>query len=252
VLDDLTDQQLDTLRQLNDRDVRHALEVLGQLGAIRPSSDEESVKLTELALWALARRLGAPAPGDPVYQVKITMAEAAAPPVWRRLLVPAAIRLDRLHQVIQAAMGWQNSHLHVFSDGQTEYGRPDPELPFSDERTATLGDLLPRERSQARYTYDFGDNWEHKIVLEKQLAAEPGRVYPVCVAGAGACPPEDCGGAWGYEHLREVLADPISEEHEDMLAWLGLDKATDFDPHQFDIDHVNRMLAAVGGQPARQ
>jgi Plasmid pRiA4b ORF-3-like protein len=252
VLDDLTDQQLDTLRQLNDRDVRHALEVLGQLGAIRPSSDEESVKLTELALWALARRLGAPAPGDPVYQVKITMAEAAAPPVWRRLLVPAAIRLDRLHQVIQAAMGWQNSHLHVFSDGQTEYGRPDPELPFSDERTAALGDLLPRERSQARYTYDFGDNWEHKIVLEKQLAAEPGRVYPVCVAGAGACPPEDCGGAWGYEHLREVLADPISEEHEDMLAWLGLDKATDFDPHQFDIDHVNRMLAAVGGQPARQ
>jgi len=121
-------------------------------------------------------------------------------------------------------------------------------LLFADVR----GDLLPRERSQARYTYDFGDNWEHKIVLEKQLAAEPGRVYPVCVAGAGACPPEDCGGAWGYEHLREVLADPISEEHEDMLAWLGLDKATDFDPHQFDIDHVNRMLAAVGGQPARQ
>jgi hypothetical protein len=202
-----SEQQLDTLRHLNDRDVRHALEALGQFGAVRPS-DEESVELTELTLWAWHRQFGIPAPGELVYEVKITLAEVADPPVWRRLLVPAAIRLDRLHNVIQAAMGWQSSHLHVFSDGQTEYGRPDPELPFRDERTATLGDLLPREGSWARYTYDFGDDWKHEIVVEKRLAAEPGMAYPVCVAGEGACPPEDCGGAWGYEHLREVLADP--------------------------------------------
>ncbi|HZD00071.1 MAG TPA: plasmid pRiA4b ORF-3 family protein [Actinomycetes bacterium] len=245
VLDDLTDQQLATWRQLSDRDLRHALDVLQQLGAVR-SGDKASVELTELALWALGRRLGVPAPGDPVYQVKITLAEVDTPPVWRRLLVPAAIRLDRLHQVIQAVMGWQDYHLYVFSDGQTEYGRPDPELAFRDERSATLGDLIPRAGGRARYTYDFGDDWEHEIVVEKLLAAEPGVRYPVCVAGAGACPPEDCGGAWGYAQLREVLADPSSEEHEDMLAWLGLEKATDFDAHRFDVSKANRALSLVG------
>jgi len=112
--------------------------------------------------------------------------------------------------VIQAAMGWADYHLHVFSDGQTEYGRPDPELAFRDERRATLGDLILREGGGARYTYDFGDDWEHEIVVEKVLAAEPGVPYPGCVAGAGACPPEDCGGVWGYEHLREVLATPTT------------------------------------------
>jgi hypothetical protein len=245
VLDDLTDQQLATLRQLNDRDVRHALEVLGQLGAVR-FGDGESVGLTELARWALGRRLGAPTPGDPVLQVRITLAEVADPAVWRRLLVPAAIRLDRLHQVIQATMGWDNYHLHVFSDGRVNYGIPDPELAFRDERKATLHDLIPREGGRARYTYDFGDDWEHEILVEKLLVAEPGLRYPLCVAGEGACPPEDCGGAWGYAHLREVLADPASEEHDDLLAWLGLDKGTDFDPHRFDVEQANRALSLVG------
>src|SRR6266511_3908743 len=245
VLDDLTDQQLATLRQLNDRDVRHALEVLGQLGAVR-FGDGESVGLTELARWALGRRLGAPTPGDPVLQVRITLAEVADPAVWRRLLVPAAIRLDRLHQVIQATMGWDNYHLHVFSDGRVNYGIPDPELAFRDERKATLHDLIPREGGRARYTYDFGDDWEHEILVEKLLVAEPGLRYPLCVAGEGACPPEDCGGAWGYAHLREVLADPASEEHDDLLAWLGLDNGTDFDPHRFDVEQANRALSLVG------
>ncbi len=245
VLDDLTDQQLATLRQLNDRDVRHALEVLGQLGAVR-FGDGESVGLTELARWALGRRLGAPTPGDPVLQVRITLAEVADPAVWRRLLVPAAIRLDRLHQVIQATMGWDNYHLHVFSDGRVNYGIPDPELAFRDERKATLHDLIPREGGRARYTYDFGDDWEHEILVEKLLVAEPGLRYPLCVAGEGACPPEDCGGAWGYAHLRQVLADPASEEHDDLLAWLGLDNGTDFDPHRFDVEQANRALSLVG------
>jgi len=252
VLDDITDQQLTTVRQLTDRDVRHALEVLGQLDAVRPSVDGKSVELTELALWAWRRRLGAPAPGDSVYQVKITLAEVADPRVWRRVLVPAAMGLDRLHDVIQAAMGWLDYHLHVFSDDRTEYGVPDPELEFRDERAATVRDLLPRVGSWARYTYDFGDDWEHELVVEQQLAAEPNVAYPVCVAGVGVCPPEDCGGAWGYEHLREVLADPASEEHQDMLAWLELDKAGDFDPHRFDVDQTNRMLAAMGARRVRR
>ncbi len=245
VLDDLTDQQLATSRELNDRDMRHALDVLGQLGAVH-LDDETSVELTELALWALGRRLGAPAPDDPVYQVKITLAEVADPRVWRRLLLSATIRLDRLHQVIQAAMGWEDCHMHAFSDGRARYGRPDPELAFRDERKATLGDLITHARGRARYTYDFGDDWEHEIVVEKRLAAEPGMAYPVCVAGGGACPPEDCGGAWGYEHLREVLADPTSDEHDEMLDWLGLEKATDFDPHGFDVDKANRAVSLAG------
>jgi hypothetical protein len=252
VLDDLTKEQLTTVRQLTDRDVRHALEVLGQLGAVRHSADGNSVELTGLALWAWRRRLGAPARGELIYQVKITLAEVADPTVWRRVLVPAAMRLDRLHDVIQAAMGWLDYHLHVFSDGRTHYGVPDPELQFQDERAATVRDLLRRVGSRARYTYDFGDDWEHDIVVEQELTAEANVAYPVCVAGAGACPPEDCGGAWGHEHLREVLADPTSDEHQDMLAWLGLDKAGDFDPHRFDIDQANRALAAAAARQVRR
>jgi hypothetical protein len=244
VLDDATDQQLATWRLVNDRDVRHALEVLQQLGAVR-LSDRESVELSELALWTLARRLGAPAPGAPVFQVKITLANVDDPPVWRRLLLPADLRLDRLHQVIQAAMGWENCHMHVFADGRTRYGVPDPELGFRDERKAMLRDLIPREGGRAFYTYDFGDDWEHEVVVEKVLAAEPGVRYPVCVAGEGACPPEDCGGAWGYAHLREVLADPADPEHDELLAWLGLEKPADFDPSNFGVQQANRALTAV-------
>ena len=252
VLDGLTDQQLATVRKLTDRDVRHALEVLGQLGAVRPGVDGKSVELTGLALWAWRRRLGAPTPGELVYQVKITLAEVADPPVGRRVLVPAAMGLDRFHDVIQATMGWLDYHLHVFSDGRTQYGAPDPELQFRDERTATVRDLLPRAGSRARYTYDFGDDWEHEIVVEQELNAEANVAYPVCVAGAGACPPEDCGGAWSYEHLREVLADPASEEHQDMLMWLALGKAGDFDPYRFDIDQANRLLAAAAARQVRR
>jgi hypothetical protein len=245
VLDDLTDQQLAVLRELHDRDVRHALEVLLELGAVR-GGDAGAVELTELAWWALGRSSQVPAPGDPILQVKVILAGVADPPVWRRLLVPAAIRLDRFHRVLQVAMGWEDCHLHAFTDGRIRYGRPDPELRLRDERKATVADLLPRKGGRARYTYDFGDDWEHELVVEERLAAEAGTIYPVCVAGEGACPPEDCGGPWGYEHLREVLADPTSDEHEDMLAWLGLDKGTDFDPHRFDLSEVNRALASAG------
>jgi Plasmid pRiA4b ORF-3-like protein len=245
VLDDLTDQQLAVLRELTDRDVRHALEVLQELDAVRGGA-VGTVKLTELAWWALGRGSQGPAPGDPVFQLRVTLAGVADPAVWRRLLVPAATRLDRLHQMIQAAMGWENHHLHAFTDGRVRYGRSDPELRLRDERKATLGNLIPRKGGRARYTYDFGDHWEHELVVEERLAAESGTAYPVCVAGEGACPPEDCGGPWGYEHLREVLADPTSDEHEDMLAWLGLDKATDFDPHRFDLNRVNRAVILAG------
>ncbi len=189
-------------------------------------------------------------PVDSILQVKVSLLGSSKPPVWRRLLIPTDIRLDRLHGMIQAAMGWEDYHMHVFSDGSCEYGLADPELGHRDERKATLGRLLKGEGERIRYTYDFGDDWEHEIVVEKVLAAEQGVRYPICVAGKGACPPEDCGGVWGYEHLREVLADPTDEEHGEMLEWLGLQTAAEFDQARFDVDEVNRALGS--GDDARR
>jgi len=245
VLDDATHEQRTAWRAMNDRDLRRALDVLGQLGAVRLVNAGKSVELPELARWAIGRSQGMPGPGDPVLQVKITLAGVAEPAVWRRLLVPAGIRLDRFHEVIQAAMGWDNHHLHVFATDLANYGRPDPELGYQDERKATLRELARGQGGRIRYTYDFGDDWEHEVVVEQVLAAELGLRYPVCLAGEGACPPEDCGGAWGYAHLREVLADPADHEHDDMLAWLGLEKGEEFDPYSFDVDRTNQTLTAM-------
>lgn len=100
------------------------------------------------------------------------------------------------------------------------------------------------------YTYDFGDGWEHVLVVEAATVAEPTARYPRCVAGAGACPPEDCGGIPGYENLRGILADPSDPEHEDMLEWLGIGSAAEFDPARFDLDAVNLRLAGEV-RPAR-
>jgi hypothetical protein len=244
-IEDATDAQQATLRQCNDRDVRRALGVLAQFGAVRLAGDDtaQSVALTPLGRWAMGRGLGEPEPGDPIFQVKITLLETAAPVVWRRMLVPAGVRLDRLHRLVQAVMGWQDYHMHVFSDGTTMYGSADPELDYHDEHAVTLGDLVKGEGDQIGYTYDFGDDWEHEITVEKATAAEPGMRYPVVMAGGGACPPEDCGGVWGYQHLREVMADPSHDEHGSMLEWLGLANASDFDPAGFDVDQANRALA---------
>ncbi len=181
-----------------------------------------------------------------ILQLKIKLVGVSKPPVWRRVLVPAGIRLDRFHQMIQATMGWEDYHMHVFTNGSAEYGLPDPELDHRDERRTLLNHLLKRPGDRIRYTYDFGDDWEHDILVEEVLAAEPDARYPLCLTGKGACPPEDCGGVWGYADLREVLADPAHEEHEDMLEWLGLDNGSEFDPARFDVDEVNGALGLVG------
>jgi len=175
----------------------------------------------------------------------------ARPPVWRGLLVPAGIRLDHFHDVIQAAMGWGGYHLHVFSDGSVEYGSTDPQTGHRDERSQTLDRLLAGVGDRIRYTYDFGDDWEHEIVLEELSVAAPDIVYPTCLTGKGACPPEDCGGVWGYRHLRAVMADPADEQHQEMLQWLGLETASDFDPAYFDIEAVNEALVLCGAYLSR-
>jgi Plasmid pRiA4b ORF-3-like protein len=241
-LEDAPEQHRTLWRKLNDRDVLHALKVLEHLGALR--RNEERVTLTELGSWWMGRVAGEPSEEDPILQVKISLLGVAGPPVWRRLLLPAHIWLDRLHGVIQAAMGWEDYHMHVFADGARRYGLADRELEHRDERKVTLGQLLKRARERIRYTYDFGDDWEHEILLEGVLTAEPDVRYPVCVAGKGACPPEDCGGVWGYQDLRDALADPAHERHEEMLEWLGLQTAAEFDPARFDVEEINGVLGA--------
>jgi len=182
------------------------------------------------------------AASQPVLQLKLSLVGASKPPVWRRLLVPATIRLNRLHDIIQAAMGWEDYHLHAFEAGGVDYGPPDPELDHRDERRSALHDIINQPGDRMRYVYDFGDHWHHDIVVEKAFGAAFGARYPLCLTGKGRCPPEDCGGVWGYADLRETLADPTSEDHAEVLEWLGIENAAEFDPHAFDADEVNVVL----------
>lgn len=181
-------------------------------------------------------------PSGAGYEIKIQLRGVTKPPVWRRLQVPADLSLDQLHEVIQTAMGWHDCHMHVFSDGWNSYGRPDRELGHQDERKAHLSQLLTQIGDKIGYTYDFGDDWLHDITLEKILPTDAEVTSAVCTAGKGACPPEDCGGVWGYENLKATLADPDAEEHADMLEWLGLTSGDDFDPKEFSAEEVNRGL----------
>ena len=180
--------------------------------------------------------------GAPLYQVKITL-KSSKPPIWRRVVVRSDMKLDRLHQVIQVVMGWTDSHLHQFIVGRTFYGRPDPE--FADmgpemlnERRFTVADVAPAAKNKFIYEYDFGDGWQHEVLVEKALPPDVAFGHPVCLGGANACPPEDCGGIWGYYNLLETLADPKHAEHEEMKDWLG----GEWDSTLFELDSANEML----------
>lgn len=225
----------------------HALgdDIAQALAELTESGHPNAARLAQSVASVTGLRMPQPVAGTDVYQLKITLRGVSKPPVWRRVMVPASMTLDLLHEVIVSVMGWEGEHLHVFSDGWRFYGSPDQELGHADESGVTVADLLPGPGGKVTYTYDFGDDWEHHIVLEKILPAEPGAAYPVCVAGKGTCPPEDCGGAWGYAELKEILADPGHEQHEEMLEWLGLDDAADFDPTEFSVDEMNEQLAAL-------
>jgi pRiA4b ORF-3-like protein len=175
-----------------------------------------------------------------VYQIKITL-DGTKPPIWRRLLVPGSVTLAKLHDILQIAMGWTDSHLHQFEARGEFYGKPDPEFgaPMKAESRVRLDEVLVRVKDAMIYEYDFGDGWTHKIVLEKILEPAEGIVAPSCIAGARACPPEDCGGIWGYEELLGALGDPSHPEHDEMLEWMG----GPFEPEHFDADEINKWLA---------
>ncbi|WPL17160.1 Site-specific recombinase XerD [Thiorhodovibrio winogradskyi] len=179
-----------------------------------------------------------------VYQLKVTL-KGTKPPIWRRLLVPADLPLGKLHEVLQLVMGWENYHLHQFISGGRFFGMQDGEFSLDaeieDENQFKIKDLLSAEKETLGYEYDFGDSWDHKIVLEKILPAEDGQQPPRCIKGMRACPPEDCGGIWGYQELLETLSDPKNPDYEEMLEWVG----GEFDPELFDIGRVNKQLALV-------
>ena len=181
-------------------------------------------------------------PASHVYQIKVTL-EGVRPAVWRRLLVSSSISLEALHDILQLAIGWTDSHLHQFEARGQFYGVPDPDLefdaPIKDEARVRLEDILKKEKDAMRYEYDFGDGWTHQIVLEKILASAEGLVVPSCVGGARACPLEDCGGVWGYAEFLKAIRKPSHPEHDDMLEWAG----ESFDPAHFDAGEVNRILA---------
>jgi hypothetical protein len=181
-----------------------------------------------------------------ILQIKVKLLGVSKPPVWRRLQLRADARLDHLHDIIVAAFGWEGSHMHAFTSGPEEFGLPDPELDHADERRVSLGQLIGGIGDRLRYTYDFGDNWEHEIVVEDLLDADPDAHYPLLVAAKGACPPEDCGGPWGYADLKEILADPSHEQHQEMLDWLGLDNSSAFDPNAVTIDQIEEEVALNG------
>ncbi|GEA15841.1 plasmid pRiA4b ORF-3 family protein [Moorella sp. E308F] len=178
-------------------------------------------------------------PWRAVYQFKVTLRDVH-PPVWRRFQVTRDISLYRLHLVLQAVMGWWNYHLYQFIIRGTYYCDPDPEFDaeYVNARRVKLWQVLTRPRMKFLYEYDFGDGWEHELVLEKILPPAEGTPYPICLEGARACPPEDCGGSWGYARMLEILSNPDHEEYEETVEWLG----GEFDPEAFDIEEVNRRL----------
>jgi hypothetical protein len=241
MLHGLNELQMKLLQRTTETDVAIAIAALGVLGVVVVDEADDTARLTGLGGFAIRRLRGMAEPGDPVLQVRITLRYVDNPPVWRQVLIPADYPLSRVHRVVQVAMGWEDCHMHAFRIGKTTYG-PDPEdeLGYADETKARLADVA-RVRTRIGYEYDFGDSWEHELVVEARTVAQAGQTYPVCIAGKGACPPEDCGGTYGFAELKEVLAGPDSEERDEMLEWVD----EDFDPAHFDLAATNAAVAAV-------
>jgi len=170
-------------------------------------------------------------PGAPVARIKVVL-DDVTPLVMRHLEIPLSLRLDRLHTVLQTAMGWTDSHLWEFRIKGVGFGIPDPDWGFGDgpldARKAKLSDVLEDTGARSfKYLYDFGDGWEHSIRIERITAAIDGGTYPCLLDASGRCPPEDIGGPWGYQEAREALADPTHERHDEISEWWSADRLLD-------------------------
>jgi hypothetical protein len=175
-----------------------------------------------------------------IYQLKVTL-RGSRPLIWRQIQVRSDITLGKLHRILQVVMGWTDTHLHQFTIRGKQYWIPDEgDMDLRkkiDERKHRLRDVVSRQASRFTYEYDFGDLWTHELLVENILFPQAGVQYPVCLAGARACPPEDVGGIVGYETLLEATH-PNHPQHERYLEWIG----DSFDPEAFDVNKVNRKL----------
>jgi len=182
-----------------------------------------------------------PAASPPTHaQLLVTLIDSD-PLVWRRLAVPSGTTLAKLHRVLQATLGWTDSHPHQFVADDTSYGDPDLLVdapPTASTRRTTLAQVATGVGAIMQYEYDFGDGWRHLVVVERLLWGDAGAQGAVCLTGGGACPPEDCGGIGGYADLQATLRRGCGREYRELLAWLG----GPFDPTAFDLAVTNRAL----------
>jgi len=175
------------------------------------------------------------------YQLHVQLSDIE-PAIWRRLTVADSIPLPLLHRVLQVAFGWQDRHLHEFRVGTAAFGEPDSEFepPLIDERGVRLNQLLHKPGDHLRYKYDFGDDWDHEVVLEEMRASQEAVSIARCLTGERAAPPEDSGGPNGYTDLVAALSDATHPEHADLRRW-----AENYDPEGFDLDQINRQLSRL-------
>lgn len=189
-----------------------------------------------------------PAKTDTVFQIKMTLM-SIDPPIWRRIQTKDCT-LVNLHALIQVTMGWEFEHLYRFIIGGERYA--DMGMVVQDDSQdacdTNLSEVLPVQNRRPRfhYEYDFGDEWMHQLIVEERFPPEPGVKYPICVAGQRACPPEDCGGPWGYPDFVEAITNPDHREHDQLLEWLG----GEFDPEGFDLESVNKELRRMRSRKA--
>ncbi|MCM3737275.1 plasmid pRiA4b ORF-3 family protein [Bacillus cytotoxicus] len=208
-----------------------------------PNEKERLAEIIEFVGGEKERAVRERKPVQPaIYQFKITL-KGIRPPIWRRFLIDNQVTFEDLHIIIQIVMGWENYHLYNFDtkDARVEIVDDSFEIfPSSkevyDAEETQIGELLTEEKQKCLYTYDFGDDWEHELVLEKVLSIDEEIMVPTCLKGKRACPPEDCGGIYGYSEIQASLKGE-GELDEEMKDWLG-----EFDPEEFDLELINGIL----------
>lgn len=183
-----------------------------------------------------------------VLHLKITL-KGSKPAITRDVLVEDKDTFEDLHDIIQVVMPWDGDHAWSFEKGRDISFIMSAE--FKMDKTdklasgVKLSSFFKLAKTKIDYTYDFGDNWEHEVLLVKILEPKAGNVYPVCIKGQNACPPEDCGGLWGYYDMLETIKNPKHDDYEEMRDWLGLEGTDVYDPTAFDIEDVNDDLGGI-------
>ena len=181
-----------------------------------------------------------------IIQLKITLQDTK-PPIWRQILVDKSATFSELHHIIQIAMGWQNCHLFEFNINGNKIAAPNKEIDMGyevksmDASTLTLGSVIKSTGERFEYEYDFGDGWEHWILVEKFLPRDKNTRYQLCIDGKLNCPPEDCGGTYGFYNMLKIIKSKKHPEHKEMLEWLG----GTYDKEHFDVESVNEELLSL-------